>query len=1152
MAQAAQAQHGGTLDTVVLELGLVDEDTLADALATAWGTEPVSRAHMEQPTSAATSLMPASVAVALHVCPLSVDDDALHVLVEAPLDGVLVNDVAALLQRPLVAHVVPAVWVARALSSAYGAPVDERMAALRAQPMLEAPTGLSLASAMGAIDAIATRDDGLRDDILDVTLRFARQVVPFAAVFGVRNGALHGWRREGATTSAQFGARALPVPVDGALAALLHTPAPSLLRPQGTSGDLALFGWLGRRVAPSLLLVPVVVGGQVRAVFAADGGQSLIDTTQLTELLALVLHLGPAFEALLLRRRHARVAASITRGEHTSTPASDTSADQGVEQDVEQLVRRFISENDAEAAPSTRAGDVVNGRRDGTSPFAAGYAQAPEGGALLPRTQTPAATSRAADDVTGEAEPTSAVWNEAVQETIARSLRTGEHLAVTSSAPFFEGPTGVMAIPPAHDTSEGAQKTDPSTPPSAPAAPSSDAGPGSIVSSSDVTSALSPSDVASSLPAVDAEPGVIAITSPDVMSPEPGAHIVTAPDAAAHVVTASDAAVPEGAVSEAALVAFDVGGESLQHMHASHAEVANIAAALDEALGDGLMFEAERSDTWFPDTQSTHVSADIPTSTASPPLESSPPSSEAVLAALAETERSHDVMHSAAEELIALPGASSGIDVPVEPLASDAPAPEAAVVDAPALVSDVVETPVQESDVIASHPVHDAPLSSTVFVDDSSVPDAAALATPPAAPEEAPKTVLVERVISTSAEGRSTRPPMPWAEPSLDDVPLEALVDTGTVMPVVAANASLTPRAGERTMGQATSLDDLPAVLPPPTTPPRMVDDGALVLDDVVPDGAPSLESLANDALLLEDEVGGPGPNTDVVSLRDMDPIASLVEELWSTDAGTVRRAQRELVELGASAMPLLVARFPGPLLRNPLDPRVDMQMLPGELGPLLDVVHKLGVRGVEVAMTALEHTDPKVRVAAALVCARTPDPRAIEALRVRLADTEPRVRSLVVEALTPLANHPLFQPVSAQLRERLKSSQAEPRRRAIQLLQTFRDADAVPDLVALLDKKDDELADDVRKALRTITGQDHGRRSKPWQQWWARSGSAPRASWLIEGLASDDRSLRSLACGELGKLAGSTFGFDVDGSRRDRELAAQRFAKWAAGFGKS
>ncbi|OGQ18644.1 MAG: hypothetical protein A2138_24370 [Deltaproteobacteria bacterium RBG_16_71_12] len=103
-----------------------------------------------------------------------------------------------------------------------------------------------------------------------------------------------------------------------------------------------------------------------------------------------------------------------------------------------------------------------------------------------------------------------------------------------------------------------------------------------------------------------------------------------------------------------------------------------------------------------------------------------------------------------------------------------------------------------------------------------------------------------------------------------------------------------------------------------------------------------------------------------------------------------------------------------------------------------------------------------------------------------------------------------------------------------------------MPLLMAVLEGRDKaELADHVRLALRAITLRDFGVRPRGWERWWAKARKKSRVDWLLDGLDSDDRELRTIASLELTALAGDDFGYRPDADKRARQRAAAAFARW-------
>ena len=108
MERAFQRQviYGGSLDTILLEMGLIDEKSLSDYLSLATGLPPATRDHMDVISSRATELCDESKARQFDVAPLALDGDALRVLVCEPVDFAQLEDLADALDmaiQPLVA-----------------------------------------------------------------------------------------------------------------------------------------------------------------------------------------------------------------------------------------------------------------------------------------------------------------------------------------------------------------------------------------------------------------------------------------------------------------------------------------------------------------------------------------------------------------------------------------------------------------------------------------------------------------------------------------------------------------------------------------------------------------------------------------------------------------------------------------------------------------------------------------------------------------------------------------------------------------------------------------------------------------------------------------------------------------------------------------
>ena len=115
----------------------------------------------------------------------------------------------------------------------------------------------------------------------------------------------------------------------------------------------------------------------------------------------------------------------------------------------------------------------------------------------------------------------------------------------------------------------------------------------------------------------------------------------------------------------------------------------------------------------------------------------------------------------------------------------------------------------------------------------------------------------------------------------------------------------------------------------------------------------------------------------------------------------------------------------------------------------------------------------------------------------------------------------------------------------AIHALAELRDEQAVPALILLLDSQNECVVSSAHSALRTLTCEDLGKRSKRWKSWWEAAGYRERADWLFQGLAHKEPELRLLASQEMQALSGEYFGYHFDLPEREREEARQRFMAW-------
>ena len=132
MEKAFQRQviYGGSLDTILLEMNLVPEDRLTQYLALASGLPPAARDEAATIAPDALALLTSDLAQQFRALPLSLDGEAVRVLVCSPLQISELEDLADLLDRPLQPLITPEYRWHLAFAKAYRGEAPARFSTL--------------------------------------------------------------------------------------------------------------------------------------------------------------------------------------------------------------------------------------------------------------------------------------------------------------------------------------------------------------------------------------------------------------------------------------------------------------------------------------------------------------------------------------------------------------------------------------------------------------------------------------------------------------------------------------------------------------------------------------------------------------------------------------------------------------------------------------------------------------------------------------------------------------------------------------------------------------------------------------------------------------------------------------------------------------
>lgn len=268
-----------------------------------------------------------------------------------------------------------------------------------------------------------------------------------------------------------------------------------------------------------------------------------------------------------------------------------------------------------------------------------------------------------------------------------------------------------------------------------------------------------------------------------------------------------------------------------------------------------------------------------------------------------------------------------------------------------------------------------------------------------------------------------------------------------------------------------------------------------------------------------------------------------LVRSLCDGDA----EAEQRLADLGATAIPALVASFPGPLSA---DTRavLDGTRRAGDSGPILRTLTRIGLQAVPFLVVRTADSDPHVRTWSTRLLGELPSVEGARAVARRLLDGDDQVRRAAVTA-TRLLREDLEarKVIRDELTDLLLDSgrSTEARMSVIEAFADVRDVEAVPTLIRCVRERNPDIVRAARWALTVLSRQDFSEEADAWTDWYKANASHHRVEWLIDALMHQNQDIRRSAGDELKSLTKEYFGYYDDLPPRERAAAQSRYREW-------
>ncbi|MBW1870898.1 MAG: hypothetical protein JRJ19_02480, partial [Deltaproteobacteria bacterium] len=353
-----QVVFGGSVDTNVLELGLLDEQVLTQALSAIHRLPVATPELLSKRDPRMINLFPARLAKKHQVVPITMSGRSAFVLSSARIHPLVVEEIGFMLSLAVKTHMVCETRLQGFLQKWFRVEIEPRYSVLidrlgkfdvapdlaisdkSKTPILDEE--LSTASSQAPVidkakvekvlDHIRATDReeqverekarsgrislpeatkicmhaNRRDEIIDCTLRFARQFSSYVALFVINNDSILGWDAVGDDSASKIIKRVrVSAGRSSVLTTVLQTRAYYLGAIPESVGNNELLQAIERPRPRNVFVVPITLKSRLIGLLYGDSGQKPIRGGRLVELLVFTSRLSSAFEQLILKMKEA-------------------------------------------------------------------------------------------------------------------------------------------------------------------------------------------------------------------------------------------------------------------------------------------------------------------------------------------------------------------------------------------------------------------------------------------------------------------------------------------------------------------------------------------------------------------------------------------------------------------------------------------------------------------------------------------------------------------------------------------------------------------------------------------------------------------------------------------------------------------------------
>ncbi len=326
--------YGGKIGTSLIELGLVEEETLARFLSKKLAVPYVHPDQLREIPNEVLQQVPRGLALKYKVVPIKFEKKRLSLAMADPADLRAIDEIAFITDYIIKPLIAPEVRLLQALGRFYDYEVEERYQAIitrigdwkgtaaeaeaeqqahaeideesleeavviEDEPVSEPPA--EICSMVSVSEALAQA--GSREEIGEVMIRYLGQEFSHAALFVLRDDKADGWKASAGQQSLEdFNQFSIDLSKASVIRTVVEDGSPYLggLLNRGQNGRL--IKTLGGEKPTSVLLMPVKLAGRIVNVLYVDGGECDLGE-RMADLNRLVRKMALAFEILIRREK---------------------------------------------------------------------------------------------------------------------------------------------------------------------------------------------------------------------------------------------------------------------------------------------------------------------------------------------------------------------------------------------------------------------------------------------------------------------------------------------------------------------------------------------------------------------------------------------------------------------------------------------------------------------------------------------------------------------------------------------------------------------------------------------------------------------------------------------------------------------------------